>query len=87
MSRKVIWHGVSAIEDVDCHGRLIVTLPTGHEELGYAPGSQFFTEDHVLEAEPCSHCLAHPGWAHGDESQRREPADVCRACYGSGCEQ
>ena len=37
--------------------------------------------------ERCYDCLDHPGWAHGDESRRREPDDVCRACLGSGVRQ
>lgn len=32
----------------------------------------------------CLACIDHPGWAHGDESRRREPGDTCRHCYGSG---
>lgn len=32
----------------------------------------------------CQVCKAHPGWAHGDESARSEPLDVCKACLGSG---
>lgn len=32
----------------------------------------------------CPACQRHPGWATADESKRREPGDVCRACYGSG---
>lgn len=32
----------------------------------------------------CPVCIEHPGWAHGDESRRGEPADTCRACFGSG---
>lgn len=35
----------------------------------------------------CPACAAHPGWATADESQRRDPADVCRACKGSGVAQ
>lgn len=32
----------------------------------------------------CPRCLGHPGWAHDDESRRREPDDVCLSCFGSG---
>lgn len=32
----------------------------------------------------CPRCIGHPGWAHDDESRRREPDDVCPACFGSG---
>lgn len=35
----------------------------------------------------CPACIDHPGWAHDDESRRREPADACRACFGSGVDQ
>ena len=35
----------------------------------------------------CQRCVDHPGWAHGDESRRREPEDVCPACFGSGVRQ
>lgn len=35
----------------------------------------------------CHACIEHPGWAHGDVLRRSEPADVCRACYGSGFDQ
>jgi hypothetical protein len=35
-------------------------------------------------AERCSACAAHPGWAHGDQTRRDEPRDLCRACLGSG---
>jgi len=38
-------------------------------------------------ASRCAACIDHPGWAHGDESRRSEPGDVCRACYGSGTVQ
>ena len=36
------------------------------------------------ETTRCPECIEHPGWAHGDVTRRQEPADVCRACYGSG---
>ena len=36
---------------------------------------------------PCPDCLNHRGWAHGDESRRKEPRDVCRSCLGSGVVQ
>jgi hypothetical protein len=35
----------------------------------------------------CPVCLDHPGWAHNDERSRNEPADVCKACLGSGTKQ
>lgn len=35
----------------------------------------------------CPRCIEHPGWAHGDESRRREPDDLCPACFGSGVRQ
>jgi hypothetical protein len=35
----------------------------------------------------CQQCIGHPGWAHADESRRREPDDLCPACKGSGVEQ
>jgi hypothetical protein len=34
----------------------------------------------------CVTCVAHPGWAHGNEAKRREPADICKDCLGSGLE-
>ena len=34
----------------------------------------------------CPACIEHQGWETADESKRREPADVCRRCYGSGRE-
>lgn len=37
-----------------------------------------------LVTDRCPDCRDHPGWAHGDESRRREPRDVCKACLGSG---
>lgn len=46
-------------------------------------------DDHGLEGTRplCKVCAAHPGWAHDDERARREPADTCRACLGSGVKQ
>ena len=38
-------------------------------------------------ATPCPACLPHLGWAHSDESRRKEPRDVCRSCLGSGVDQ
>lgn len=38
-------------------------------------------------ATPCPACLPHRGWAHSDESRRKEPRDVCRSCLGSGVDQ
>lgn len=35
----------------------------------------------------CPRCVGHPGWAHDDESRRREPDDICRSCFGSGVKQ
>lgn len=34
----------------------------------------------------CQTCIAHPGWAHANEAQRREPQDICKDCLGSGLE-
>lgn len=38
-------------------------------------------------ADSCAYCIAHPGWAHADESRRRDSVDVCRFCFGSSVEQ
>ena len=35
----------------------------------------------------CPECIEHPGWAHGDESRRKYPADYCKRCLGSGVDQ
>jgi hypothetical protein len=32
----------------------------------------------------CFICEDHQGWAHDDPRHREEPADVCKACLGSG---
>ena len=40
-----------------------------------------------LRANLCPTCADHPGWATDDPSQRRDPADVCRDCFGSGVDQ
>lgn len=35
----------------------------------------------------CPVCIEHPGWAHPEDTGKRsDPADVCRACLGSGVE-
>lgn len=39
------------------------------------------------QAPRCGHCAAHPGWAHGDTTRRREPRDVCGICLGTGVPQ
>ena len=46
-------------------------------------------DDHGLEGTrpACTVCADHPGWAHDIERSRREPADVCAACLGSGVKQ
>lgn len=36
----------------------------------------------------CPVCKDHPGWEHPEETGKRsDPADVCKACYGSGVYQ
>lgn len=32
----------------------------------------------------CTSCIDHPGWSTPDETQRRDPLDVCPDCLGSG---
>lgn len=39
--------------------------------------------DHTADRR-CQKCLGHPGWAHDDESRRREHRDICKHCLGSG---
>ena len=36
-----------------------------------------------LDTVPCPVCFPHRGWAHGDESRRKQ-RDYCRSCLGSG---
>lgn len=45
-------------------------------------------EDRHGETPSCPVCIDHPGWAFPESSGRRsDPADVCRACLGSGVRQ
>lgn len=46
-------------------------------------------DDHGIEGTrpACPICIDNPGWAHDEEGSRREPADVCAACLGSGVVQ
>lgn len=36
------------------------------------------------QAPSCTHCAAHPGWAHGETTRRVEARDVCGVCLGTG---
>lgn len=35
----------------------------------------------------CQTCIEHPGWKTGALDQRRDPADICGDCLGSGRDQ
>lgn len=75
---------------IDCSYCGQVHEGTYHHESQYGQGPIYesicgeYSVFHTREVASCLACVEHPGWAHGDESRRRQPADVCRSCLGSG---
>lgn len=79
---------------------IILDLVRANQEAGQTPESTFENlhriagdeEAHVLIDQAvgivfdgrCSACIAHPGWATDNPTQRRDPQDTCRDCFGSG---
>jgi hypothetical protein len=70
--------GAGVVEHVDIVSG--VTVRVAGDTWRYEPEQL----TRATPAERCSACAAHPGWAHGDQTRRDEPRDLCRACLGSG---